>query len=68
MIPPNVTTPAPLSAKFAVLRCLVAEIADERSRQFAFKIVAEIEQRARPLGVRLVGELTEIEYPCREWF
>jgi hypothetical protein len=43
----------PLSAKFASLRCHIATIPDLNHRAHAYKLLAEIEERTRPLGVRL---------------
>jgi hypothetical protein len=55
---------SPLSSKFAVLRCHLATIADELHRVSAFRILAEIEQRAFPLTTRLERE--EMNYPPPE--
>jgi hypothetical protein len=52
---------SPLSSKFAVLRCHLATIADELHRASAFRILAEIEERALPLTTRLQRE--ELNYP-----
>jgi hypothetical protein len=48
----------------ADLRCHLATIADELHRASAFRILAEIEQRAFPLTTRLERE--ELNYPPPE--
>lgn len=60
--------PAPLSAKFAVLRCHVASIADVAARSHAMRLLEEIESRVRPVALRLERERdSELQYPRREW-
>jgi hypothetical protein len=56
--------PAPLSSDFASLRCLAAMIPEDAYRDRALVILARIERRARPLGVRFDEEL---DYPRRDW-
>jgi hypothetical protein len=53
-----VTSEAPLSAKLSVLKALVAMIPLEQHRAWAWRLLHEIEERVRPLGVRLEREET----------
>jgi hypothetical protein len=56
--------PPPLSADFASVRCYLGTITDAAMRERALLILARIERRARPLGVRFDDEL---DYPRRDW-